>query len=325
MSDESIDGEAVVDAADATEETAPEAATEAEDAEQPEDAEEVAKSEEDPDGEDSDDEEDQDDEREEFEIDLGGNKHRFAVPKGQLPAEAVEEVQNFAKALQGDYTRRTQAVVEREQSLGKREEFAGKLQDMNEDVLAAFSKGQQLRAEIEQLQAIDIHSLRQSDPDRARWVSDDLAAKQAEFGRVIADVDSKEKSIAKAQEAEVSRRREIGAQVLEKRVKGFSEKLPDLAEYVANTSDITREQAMKDYGLNPTFSEYAYKAMMFDRMQAQAKAKPKAATTPAQATVKPKAKGSAGTKLDLVKDADKIPVDEWVRRERARMEKKRAV
>jgi hypothetical protein len=322
MADESTDGVAVVETPEATEETAAEEVTATEETEedQPE-AEEAAESEE----EDSDDEEGQDDEQEEFEIDLGGNKHRFAVPKGALPADAVAEVQNFAKSLQGDYTRRTQAVVEREQSLGKREEFAGKLQSMNGDLLSEFSRGQQIKAEIAQLSAaMSDGQLWQSDPDRARQVSDMLARKQDEFQNTVARVSGLEGELTKAQEAEISRRRAEGAQVLDKRIKGFSEKAPEVVDYMVQNYGLDKEDAMKNWPLNPAFSEVAWKAMMFDRMQAQAKAKPKAATTPAQPTVKPKAKGSAGTKLDLVKDADKIPVDEWVRRERARLEKKRA-
>lgn len=295
---DSIDGDAVVEAGEATEATdAPEpedqvAEAEATEDKEPEDHQADDDAEPEPLEEEGEEAEDGEADVEEFEIDLGGNKHKFEFKKGEVPEAALTELQKYAKGIEGEFTRRIQATTEREQSTAKREEFVGKLQTMSGEMLETFAKGQQLKAEIAQLSQIDVDALWTSNPDEARRISDLKAAKQAEFNQTIADVDSKEKALTQAQEAEVSRRREEGAQMLEKRIKGFSEKVPEVVEYMAQNYGLDKEDAMKNWSLNPAFAEVAYKAMQFDRGQARAR-KPANTQRPVK-PVKPPKSGSAG-------------------------------
>lgn len=254
-------------------------------------------------------------EAEEIEFDFGGNKLR--VPKNQLPEELAGKVQEFAKNIWGDYTRKSQENAESKKSLEARERAIEKLTSLNGEALQTYSRGLAVREELAQLAQIDLNKLWQSNPDDARRVSDRISQKQAEFNSIVQQVNQKEQELSTAQQAETARRAEEGKQLVERRIKGFSEK--DLTEYAVK-SGIPQEDAGK-WALNPVVTEAFWKAMLYDRMQANAKKPaPKVQAEP----VKPmKAKGAATSgSLDLVKDADKLSADEWARRRNEQVRKR---
>jgi hypothetical protein len=240
------------------------------------------------------------------EFDFGGNK--FAVPKDAVPEELAVEIEKFTKGIWADYTRKSQDVAERTRALEAEKTAVEKLSQLNGDALLAFSRGLQLKQEIEQLQRVNLDQLWQSDPDRARRVSDQLALKQAEFQRTIHDVQTKEAELSSAQMQEMQRQMEEGRKHVERYVKGFEQKVPEVVEYVTKTYGMTKEQA-ESWPLNPATAAMAYKAMMYDRMQASASKKP--AGKPAQ-SVKPVVpqKGAGG---NAVKDAARGSVEDMKR------------
>ena len=114
-----------------------------------------------------------------------------------------------------------------------------------------------------------------------------------------------EADLAETQETERSRRREEGKVQAEKLVKGFSEHVPAVIDYVVEHG-IPKDVAERDWPLNPQTAVWAYKAMMFDRMQAKAKAKPEA--KPA-APVKP-LKGKGNSRPG---HPDAMSTDQWMK------------
>ena len=239
------------------------------------------------------------------EFDFGGNK--FTVPKDAIPDELAAEIEKFTKGTWSDYTRKSQDVAEQKRALEAEKIAVEKLAKLNGDALYSFSKGLQLKNEIEQLQRVNLDQLWQSDPDRARRVSDQLALKQAEFQRTVQDVQAKEAELTTAQMQEMQRQMEEGRKHVERYVKGFEQKVPEVVEYVTKTYGMTKEQA-ESWPLNPATAAMAYKAMMYDRMQASASTKKPAGKAEVKPVVPQKGKGGVA-----VKDAARGSVEDMKR------------
>ena len=237
-------------------------------------------------------------------FEFGGNK--LEIPADAVPPELADEIDKFAKGTWSTFTKGQQENVERTVSLDAREDAVAKISSLNGEALNTYSRGLQLRADIAQLQTVDLEPLWQSEPDRARRISDALSAKQAEYQQVFNLVGQQEAAITEAQSAEKARRVEEGIAVLNKRYKNFStEKAPQLVKYAMEAYGMPERQA-NDWAVNPVMTEMAYKAMLYDQ---QTKAQKKPASKPAQAKpVKPiKTSGKASTGL---RDPDKMSMNQ---------------
>lgn len=211
---------------------------------------------------------------EEVEFDFGGNKLR--IPKGAVPDELAEQIDKFAKGTWSDYTRGKQEVAEQRKAIEAQREAVEKLSSLTTDQLTLFSRGQTIRGELEQLQAIDVNQMWQSDPDRARRVSDRIAVLTSEFNKTVNELSTKEREVASAHEHEMQRVKEQGRAAIEKRVPGFSQKVSEVLDYVHESYGIDRAVLERDWPMNPATAELAYKAMLYDRMKS-AKPQPKPA------------------------------------------------
>ena len=215
-----------------------------------------------------------------LEFDFGGNK--LEVPKDSVPPELATRIDEFAKGTWSTFTKGQQENVERATSLDAREQTVAKLNTLNGDALQTYAHGLLLRSDIEQLSQVDLGPLWQSEPDRARQVSDLLGSKQAEFQTVLAKVGENERAVQEAEQTEVSRRTEEGTLYLNKHINNFSsEKASELVDYVCQTYGMPKEQADR-WAMNPIVTRMAYKAMLFDRQTGAAKrptAKPVQALT----------------------------------------------
>lgn len=264
------------------------------------------------------DEEDADEETEEeaetVEYNFGGNKIEF--PKDSVPQELQTEIQKFADGTWSDYTKKNQDLSERSKSVEARSSAVDKMQALQGESLETYSQGLRVKSEIEQLSDIDINALWQSDPDQARRVSDTLSAKQAEFQSIIGQVDQQERNLTREQEAEVSRQRAEGEQLMERHIKGFSKIAPEVVDYAVKAG-IPKESA-GDWALNPIFTKMAHKAMLYDRAQAGVRKKPK--TAPASAVPVKAIKGKGASKA--TKDPDKMSVTEWTKWRESQIKKR---
>lgn len=241
---------------------------------------------------------------EEVEYDLGGGQ-KVKFKANATAKEVAEHAQKAFKEVEGSFTRKFQDVAERTKSLETREKVVEKLQTLNGAALQEFSRGQSVRSELEQLQKVDLNALWQSNPDQARRVSDTLASKRAEFSDIVNKVSQLEGELTKTQEQEVSRRVSEGEAAVEKRIPGFKQKhLSEVIEYVVKEYGYPKDLAERSWARDPGGAVMAYKSMLYDRMQAQAKKATTTAVKPQQQTtpiVPPKA-GKGGTAQKNPKD-----------------------
>lgn len=245
-----------------------------------------------------------DEQPEEIEFDFGGNKLR--VPKGSVPEELAAKIDDFVKGTWSSATKRSQEVAERAKALEARERAVETLSTMSDDVLDTFTQAKQVKRELDQLEKVDINALWQSDPDRARRVSDAISQKRAEFEGLVKQVGQKEAALTEAQSKERARQVEFGRAEAEKIVKGFAEKVPAVVDYVSNRFGLPKDALERDWPLNHATAVMAYESMLYRQMQAQAK---KPASKPAAAApVKPVAAGRSGRE---VKDIAKMSMTEY--------------
>ncbi len=258
---------------------------------------------------DEDDEDPEDVEVEMTDINFGGNK--LEVPKEQLEQfpELAKKVQDFSDNIWSDYTKGKQEVAATAASQKEQQVSLDKMTALNGEILDAYSTGRHLQDEIAQLSQTQLPSqeqmnaLWQSDPDQARRTSDQIGAhrqllidKQAELTATINQVGQHETDLDTAQQAELERRTAEGTETLDRRIKDFSkEHAPAVVQYAIERG--IPEADAKQWALNPTVTEMAHKAMMYDRMQTRTKPpKPKLAeVTPIKAPKGP-GKATAGKK-----------------------------
>lgn len=244
-----------------------------------------------PDGEQSEETEGEDGEEtvEEEELNIGGDKLRF--PKGSVPKEVVDKLSEFSKGLEASYTKKFQDVAESRKSIESRAQVLEKMQGMTGELLKTYSMGEAIKQELAELSQVNLNQMWNSpDPqvrDQARQVSDAIRLKEMQFQQILNRVTQTEQQLEHQKAAEIERMDTEGKAVLEKRIKGFSQKAPEVIDYVVKNYNIDPQEAQR-YGLNTSAAEMAYKAMLYDRMQAASKPKPKPVQT---APVKPVAKG----------------------------------
>lgn len=246
-------------------------------------------------------------EPEEVEFNFGGNK--VSVPKDAVPDDIREKLQDFADGTWKSYTQKSQDVAEQAKSLEARSEAIQKMETLQGEALDNFSRGNALQQEIAQLQAVDIDQLWQSNPDKARRIGDAIGQRERALAEIVGKVSQAETALEHEQAAEVARVMDEGERAVEKQIKGFKEKhLGDVIDYAVKNLGVDENAAKSEWALNPPMAIATYKAMMFDRMQAQAKkaAKPK----PADANPMTPMKGKGGA---ANVDPDKMSTEQWMK------------
>lgn len=252
---------------------------------------------------------------EEVEYDLGGGQ-RVKVPANATAKEVFEAAQKAFKDVEANWTRKNMDVAEKAKALEARQAAVEKLASLNDNVLDEYARGRAVQLEIEQLQKNDLNALWQTDPNRARMLSDRIAQKQADFQRIVQNVSRLEGELTQEQAREQARRLEEGRHEVERRIPEFAKHESDLVEYAVRNG-IPKEQA-GNWAANPIVTEMAWKAMQWDRAQEKAKqaAKPK---PPQAQPVAPTRSTGGRPKLDLNRDADKMSADEWLKRRQAQL------
>lgn len=233
---------------------------------------------------------------EDVEYDLGGGQ-KLKVKANATAKEVFEQAQRAFKEVEGNVTRKFQEAAERTKSIEAREKVVEKLQSLNDDALNTYSRGLAVKQELAQLKEIDLSSMWQSqDPavrDRARMVSDAISAKQAEFNGIVSTVHNLEGQMTQAQQAEAGRRMVEGKKEVTRHIPEFEAKvLPELSAYMVEQG--LPQEETQNWPMNPLFTRIAHKAMLYDRMQAQATKAAKTPSKPKAAPVTP-IKGKGGT------------------------------
>lgn len=248
------------------------------------------------------------DEDEEIEFDFGGAKERFS--KKATVAEVAERIQNFSKQIYGDYIQKTQKIAAQHKALESRAEELQVLGEGSREYFANFGLALQQGQYLDSLRAVDVQKLWQEDPDQARKVSDEIRRVEGQLQQLSQEMERTERATREKQTEIYAKRTEEGKKAVNQRIPDFETKhAADVVRYVTSTYSITDEDAQKWF-LSPDVAVMAYKAMLFDRSKAQAKAPPK----PRQAEVPVKAIKGRGTvkRLDPASpDSDNLSDEEW--------------
>lgn len=232
-----------------------------------------------------------------IEFDFGGNK--LEVKSGDIPHEVAEKLEKFSKDIWADYTKKSQVNAEVARTLKAHEEAFATIENLGTEALNAFALGKNVKAEIEQLSAINLQELWRSNPDNARQITDLKAAKQAELQSIINEVDQYERQLIRARQEDLARRTEEGRSKLDRKFKGFSTEIaPKLEMYVQETYGMSAEEAAQ-WSLSPDVTEMAYKAMLYDQMRSANKQK-KITKTAKPVTAMPNKGGGKSTRQNDV-------------------------
>ena len=261
---------------------------------------------------------------EEVEFTFGHDK--LSVRASDMPAEVAEKLNDFTKRTWADYTRKTQEVADERKAVQAEREAAEKLRSLEQKDLQVISLGMSLNAEIQQLEGLDWNRLWQQTPDEARRLDSQLTRKRSDLQKVIAENNRLESEKQTALKEQRDKQSEEGKATLEKRIQGF--KADEVVDYVVGNYGMDRAVAERDWSLNPAITEMAHKAMLYDRVQAKAKAAadPKTPTTQPVKTTAKKGGGSgrpvpfsaADPNGDSISDAD-----EWAKRYREHQAKRK--
>ncbi len=253
------------------------------------------------------------------EIELAFGAKTLKVPKDAIPENVRAELEDFTKNIQGDYTRKTQEIAEQRKAAEGERELFQKLTTLKGDALKAFSAGQALAAEIQQLEQVDLNAVWQSDPDQARRISDRLNMSRAEFQKHVNTVAQHEATMEAEQQRAIAKLEESGRAEMRAAIKGFDESAEkSLIEYAVKNG--IPESDAKRWPLNPKTAAMAWKAMQFDALQAKSKAATAARVpTPPAAPVKPVSGNRASAQLDW----DKMSPAEFARRRNEQERKRR--
>lgn len=243
------------------------------------------------------------------EIELAFGAKTLKVPKNAIPDDVRAELEDFTKNVQGDYTRKTQEVAEQRKAAEAERELFQKLSSLKGEALNSFTAGQRIASEIAQLEQIDLNAVWQSDPDQARRIGDTLSIKRAEFQKHVNAVSAHEAAMAAEEQQAIARLEEAGRAEMRRAVKDFDENAErEMIAYAVKSG--INEQDAKRWPLNPKTAQLAWKAMQFDKLQAQTKAATAAKPPPAPAApVRPVSGKSAATP----KDPESMSMEEFVR------------
>lgn len=258
-------------------------------------------------------------EPEEIEFDFGGTK--YAVKRDAPAEEIAESLQGYAKSIEADYTRKTQATAEKTKELESREATVRHLESLNGEALEAYSKGVALDADIKELEAVDTVSLMRSqspeDRDQARIVMDLLAKKRTEFSQIDMTYSKALSEAEKAKKEAFQSRFEIGKKEVLSKLPQFESRASEVVNYMISNYGVPKEEA-DNWPVNPIGAQIAYKAMMYDKLAKKAKSKPKIKASKIKPIKAVKGKGkSQSADLSKVQDPNKYAEAWYARQQRA--------
>ena len=225
-----------------------------------------------------------------LEIDFAGTK--FEYKEGEMSSEMAERVQETIKGFEGAQTRKSQELAEMRKTVEEAQASVDRIQGLDGQALQLFTNGQQLKQEIARIEQMDLQALRQSNPDQARFLSDDLSTYKAQLAQVTNEVDRLETASSEARKVEMDRVMSEGEKEVLKLDPDFMKSETEVIEYVTKEFGMTEEQA-KTWRLNPATAVMAKQAMLYGKLQERIKAK-KSAKIPKPTPTKPvKGKGAA--------------------------------
>lgn len=247
---------------------------------------------------------------EEFELDIGGSKHKF--PKGTPIEAALDKVQQYQKGLEAELQRKSQDIAAKAKSIADNEKIAFRLQELGAQQAKDFARGQELADFVAKHETPEgsryLTELWRSNPDQARQLSDTLAAARSEVTAIEQRLAQYGSQRNEAERQIVETRAREGEAVVAKAIKGFGPQVEaEMVDYAVKNG--VPPESAKQWRLNPYAALTTWKAMQFDKLQAQAKAQ--ATPKPAPAPVTPITQSKPRTPSKAV-DLEKMSMDDYV-------------
>ena len=205
-----------------------------------------------------------------IEFDFGGTKARFA--RDASVAEAAEALQGYAKQVTAGANQKFQEAAEIRKTAEAARSALDELSELNTDALESYAQAAQLRDRVRALEGVDMPRLWQSDPDRARRLSDELARLRQQQDRAMDRLDQVQSHLRTAQGAWRQRAMAEGRQRVGRMDPGFATQADEVVAYVQQAYGLPAEQAQA-WPLAPEMAVMARKAMLWDRAQAATKSR----------------------------------------------------
>lgn len=242
------------------------------------------------------------------------------LPKGALPEEVAATLREFTEGVQGDYTRKTQAVAEQARMVAAEREALTRITTLAGEAQQAAVAAQVFDAQAKALRE-QLPALWQSNPDQARRASDEAAMYEAAAAQNRETVAKHQAEWAHEQQRLAAKQLEAGQAEVRAAIKGFDAKAEsELIRYAVETYGFPEAEA-RNYGLTPKVAVAMWKAMQWDRLQAATKGAtaPKQPAAPA-GPIRP----IAGKNAPAARDPEKMSDEEWVRWRNQQIAKRRA-
>lgn len=254
------------------------------------------------------DEPDEDSEEEEtveyVEVEYDGEKY-------ELPPQLKD-----ALLRQSDYTKKTQEVAESRKAFEIEQQAFQQRVQLQQQHLEGYAQVAALDQQIAQFDGINWQAAIDEDPVEAMKLNQRLTdLKDAKSQAETQLNESQQKALADQQE-HLAKAAEKGREVLANEIEGWSPEMAKSLYSYAVESGIPEQQAASV--VDPAQVKLLHKAFMFDQLQKKAQQKPK------PKPVKPitKVKGKNPVSKDLIKDADNMSADEWVKRRNSQIAKR---
>lgn len=244
----------------------------------------------------------------EEEVDYEGKKYK-------VPKELKE-----ALLRQADYTRKTQEIAEARRVLQMQQASVLEEQTFQQAAIPHLAKMAALDDSINQYAQVDWQSLITNDPQEAQrhWftyqqMKDQRQTMQGQLAQMQALFQQR------TSEA-MSVLLERGAAELQRDIPNFTEVAPKMIDYANKSYGISRQEI--EAVTDPRYLKVLHKAYLYDQLHAKPSGE-KQKPQPQTPVTNIKARSSGASKLDLVKDANKMTADEWARRREAQIRAKR--
>lgn len=229
--------------------------------------------------------------------------------------------------MQGDYTRKTQEVAEQRRAFdGEREAFSKEM-EARRDSEKEVGRLSVMDEQLEQYQKVDWATWRVNDPDAANRAFQDYTLLRDTRERLSTKVTSDvQKRVADQQQSFAKRYAETNSK-LASEITGWNQSLADKLRDFAIANGATLDD-LRSIAVNATQVKLLHRAWLGEQLVEKQKAAAKKASqsvTEPEVEVKPltevRRRPTGITKPGV---HDDLPIDEWVRRERARVQKQRA-
>lgn len=240
-----------------------------------------------------------------IEIERGGKKY-------QLPKELESEI-----LMQGDYTKKTQAVSERQRELDAREERIKQQAQVSEEELHERATLVNVKGQLEQYQNVDWDALENEDPMSAQKHWRTFQTLQQKYGQLNHNLSQRNEIRTREAQQDTAKRIEETYNFAKNNIPGWTPEVDSKIEKFVQSKGISKE------ALAPLLTPQAYEILHLAWVGSQTLQKQTTAPKPAaQPAAQPLIKVTARANPPVTGLDDRLSQDEWLKRRNAQLSKR---